>query len=457
MDLPYPTLVPFPDLYNVEILDLGARPAVQAMIRNGSAIDIPYLHELTSQFRSRQAEIAKDIRDLIGREALEQFTATTGDWEDIEFNPQAPDQVSKLLYEALRLGRSREIKRTPSGKLSTGKKELEAIRKEHEVVGKILSYREFGKLVNTYTAKLPGLAKWHEKGECGVCGRRHHERHPRVHTEFLLTRTDTSRMASKAPNLQNIPVRTEWGRQVRAAFMSAPGTKLVNADYSQEELRLLAHFANEVKMLAVFARDGDIHTATAAWAFGVPEDDVDPLTQRLPSKNLGFMLIYGASARGLQAQLALSGLYWSKAECESFIQLYFSTYLGIKGFMEEQAYLARRYGMVWDGFGRPLVIPEVKSAMDSIVEQGIRRAGNYRIQATGGGVMRLALRGVEEVGDESSAPTLTVHDELTLEAEEDQADDTKDLLEAVMLEAWDRCGFRTGMKVEGKVMERWVK
>jgi DNA polymerase I-like protein with 3'-5' exonuclease and polymerase domains len=592
--LPYPSLSPFPNLRNVELLDLGSRPSIQSMIRNGSAIDIPYLHELTSQFRSRQQDIAKDIRDIISKEELEEFAGEGGSWDDVEFNPQAPDQVARLLYDALALGKGREIKRTPTGKMSTGKKQLEALRSLHEVIGKILVYREFGKLVNTYTDKLPRMARWHDKGECAVCGRRHHERHPRVHTEFLLTRTETGRISSKSPNLMNIPVRTEWGREVRRAFVAARGTRLVNADYSQEELRLLAHFGNEERMLEVFGRGGDIHTSTAALLFGVEEGEVDPLSQRLPTKNVNFMVCvaggqhvltdsglkpieevtvldkvwdgvefivhagvvsrgtrgvvthdgltatpdhrvwtvdgyvmpfgaalrnrrtllptavgevgtpyhgrarvcgypklistiinenglprcevydilncgprhrftcegklvgncYQASPKGVQAQLALSGLYWTVKECEDFISLYFSRYSGVKRYLEEQEYLAYRYGMVWDGFGRVLAVPEVRSSLPYIQEQGVRRAGNHRIQGTAAGVMRLALREVEEV---PAAPTLTVHDELTLEAEEEEAEDVKEMLEVAMLEAWERGGFRCGMKVEGKVMERWEK
>src|SRR6185312_6598748 len=228
-----------PDPENIRKLDLLPIPQIRRMMRMGIAIDREWLWELSSNLDLRKTELKKDICALIPEEALELFVSSTTD--ELNLNVESASQIAKLLFEVLLVGNGRRLKTTKDGKrLSTGKKQLETLKRDHPVIPLILEYRECSKLKSTYTDALPKVARLHPRtSHCDICGTAHLESHYRIHTEILTTRTDTGRLASKRPNLQNIPALTKLGREVRKAFIPQKGSKLVGYDFAQIELRLL--------------------------------------------------------------------------------------------------------------------------------------------------------------------------------------------------------------------------
>jgi DNA polymerase-1 len=450
------TLPGRPDLENVRRLDIGIIPYVRACRRNGMRIDISGMRVLGRKLASNMERIEGDIGRLLPPGFLEQFTEET-------FNVDSPDQIAELLYGALGVGRGRNLKTTASGtRISTGKKQLELLRGEHPVIPLVLEYRENSKLKSTYAEALPEIAVRHPKGKgCPVCGRRHYSEEWRVHPEITTTRTSTGRFACKNPNLQNIPTRTELGREIRAQFIAGEGRRLISCDFSQIELRVLAHCANELGMIKVFQQpDGDIHLATAMEVFGLPAEKIDPLLHRLPCKNVNFMIVYGASAMGLQLQLALSKVYWTIEQCEDFVAAWFAKREKVRGFLDEQHYHARRYKMVWELGGRIRWVPEVRSSIEKVVEAGLRQAGNHRIQGTAATLMKMAMIGMEELhraweaGGLDAAPMMTIHDELLYEAEEEEAEGVAVAISRVMDGVAE---LRVPIKSDWKIGERWKK
>lgn len=441
------TLPNKPDLPNIRCLDLSVLPMVEVMQRVGIALDIPHLSRLTVKLRLKEAEAAAKITPHIPQSFLDSFVGKS-------FNLNSPPQVATLLFDELGIGESRRLRRTRTGLVSTGKKQLELLDGEHPIVRLVLDYREYVKLRTTYTEKLPRMVVEHDKGHCSVCGLTHNTNHWRVHTEIPTTRTETGRFASRNPNLQNIPARTELGREVRAAFKAEEGKLLVMCDLSQIELRVLAHLADEQAMKDVFARDGDIHTATAALVFSRPESEVDKLTERVPCKNVNFAVAYGETDAGLQAQLALSGLQWSQRRCESFIDQWFAVYPAVQSYMELQHERARRYGKVWDLFGRVRYVPEVRSVHEHVVQAGLRQAGNMPIQSTAAGILKLAMASLHGMESDGTAPLLPVHDELIYEAHEADAEDWANTVSGLMESC---CKLDVPIKCEGRTDKRWTK
>lgn len=483
-----------PDLANIQRLDLLPIPMVRRMQRLGIAIDIPYFQELSSRFGSQMALLEKEINSYIPSWAIDQFVGKSKQIEEEEgetsINPNSAEQIADLLFNVLKVGAGKDLKMTKSGKqISAGKKQLELLRLDHPVVTPILKYKEYAKLKSTYTDSLPLLAKHHPRGSCcPVCELPHSADTWRVHTELPTTRAATGRFASRNPNLQNIPARTEEGRAVRAGFIASPGTRLVSTDFSQIELRDAAHCANAKSMIEVYQQGKDIHIYTACRAFNLGYDKFADLAKRkksltkkeekefsdfslncrMPSKNLNFMIIYGAMAKGLQAQLALSGLFWSIEECERFIDRWFELYPEMREYMDLQHYRARRYGLVWDLLGRIRLTPEVESYHRWICSAGLRQAGNLPIQSVAAGQMKLAMGELEPVlldlleAGVFVYPLLTIHDELLQEADEEVADEIKALTEGV----FSRCChdqdtgenlWRVPIGSDGAVMERWKK
>src|SRR6185503_4755059 len=264
-----------PDLANVRALDLLPIPQICRMMQVGVAIDVERLGEISEILASKMAELELEITSYIPPAYLNAFLAESGD--DIAINVDSAEQIAELLFKVLKLGEGKDLKRTPSGlRISTGKKQLEKLKRDHPVIPKILEYREASKLKSTYADALPLLAV--EEGPLKV-----------IHTQLPTTRTTTGRLASRKPNLQNIPTRTKMGQMIRKAFIARPGCRLISIDYSQIELRLLADRARERKMIEVFESGGDIHTETAMRAFGIDDPaKVDKISQRNPCKNINF-------------------------------------------------------------------------------------------------------------------------------------------------------------------------
>lgn len=281
-----------PDLANIQKLDLLPIPMARRMERYGIAINVPGCHDLTSRLESQMDTLRADIADCIPPEHLDSFLDASDSIDDwCPINVESGAQLADLLFNMLEVGRGKQLKTTKSGtRLSTGKKQLELLKKDNPVIPLILQYRERSKLRNTYTLKFPKIAKFHPRGKCcPVCELAHISDSHRIHTTLLWTRTDTGRAASKNPNLQNIPSKTPLGREVRELFIASPGRVLVSRDYAQIELRLLAHCAADTLMMDIFRRNGDIHVETAMNTFGITDPSkVDKLLHRAPCKNLNF-------------------------------------------------------------------------------------------------------------------------------------------------------------------------
>ena len=486
-----------PDLDNIRNLDRLPIPMIRAMQTAGFAIDVDYCHDLSSMFDKEMRELEKDIANYVPPDQLHLFASKSTELEaeegDASVNPASAEQVRTLLFDVLGIGGKRELKLTKDHKISTGKKQLELIKEDHPVVQLILNYRERAKLKTTYTDALPRIAVEHKRtkpGEvCQICGRTHLETHKRVHTEIPTTRAATGRLASRNPNLTNIPARTELGAAVRAAFVASPGKVLVGRDFSQIELRDLAHAARAKSMIQVYQEDKDIHVFTACAAFDLDYNyytdlinrpkkllSVDEKSKlehfkqfnRLPSKNLNFMIVYGATVMGLLAQLALSGLLWDEDEGNKFIERWFNLYPEVKEFMDWVYYCALKYGFVWDDFGRVRRVPEVFSTHSWIRDAGLRQAGNHPIQSIAAGQLKLTMGRLWQSTLNAIAmgmgvwPLIAVHDQLIYEVDEEDVEDFDGIMDAdfknVMWdEEWGEHRFLVPIKSDGEKTTRWVK
>ncbi len=290
------------------------------------------------------------------------------------------------------------VKKTPSGAPSTDEEVLERLALDHPLAKILLDYREIAKLKSTYTDKLPKMVN-------PATGR--------VHTNYGQATAVTGRLASNDPNLQNIPVRTPEGRRIREAFVASRGHAIVSADYSQIELRIMAHISGDENLLRAFAAGEDIHRATAAEVFGRTLKEVTPEERRY-AKVINFGLIYGMSAFGLAQQLGLE-----RATASAYIASYFTRYPGVKRFMDEIRAQAKDRGYVETVFGRRLWLPEIKSSNPARRGGAERAAINAPMQGTAADLIKLAMIAVQDWLDEKKFATrliMQVHDELVLEA-----------------------------------------
>ena len=327
------------------------------------------------------------------------------------FNLGSPKQIGDILFTQKGLP---VVKKTPSGAPSTDEETLEQLALDHPIARAILDYRGMAKLKSTYTDKLPQMIN-------PATGR--------VHTSYSQATAVTGRLASSDPNLQNIPARTAEGRRIREAFIAPPGHVLVSADYSQIELRIMAHLSDDAGLLRAFAEDRDIHTATAAEVFGVPLDAVSA-DQRRMAKVINFGLIYGMSAFGLASQLNLE-----RAAAQAYIDRYFARYPRVASYMQRTRETARSQGYVETVFGRRLYLPEI-NARNPQRRQGAERAAiNAPMQGTAADLIKLAMIAVQRWLDDErleSRLLLQVHDELILEVPEHELDRVRAELPAHM-------------------------
>ncbi len=327
------------------------------------------------------------------------------------FNLGSPKQIGDILFTQKGLP---VVKKTPGGAPSTDEETLEQLALDHPIARAILDYRGMAKLKSTYTDKLPQMV---------------HPRTGRLHTSYSQATAVTGRLSSSDPNLQNIPARTAEGRRIREAFIAPPGHVLVSADYSQIELRIMAHLSNDAGLLTAFAEDRDIHTATASEVFGVPLDAVSS-DQRRMAKVINFGLIYGMSAFGLASQLNLE-----RAAAQAYIDRYFARYPGVADYMQRTREAARNQGYVETVFGRRLYLPEI-NAKNPQRRQGAERAAiNAPMQGTAADLIKLAMIAVQRWLDDeklSSRLLLQVHDELILEVPERELDRVRAELPAHM-------------------------
>ncbi len=370
-------------LYIYEKVEMPAMRVLGIMERNGIRIDSALLAKQGQQVGKRLLELEGEIHKLAGQ----------------PFNIQSPKQIAEILFGQLELP---VIKKTPSGAPSTDEEVLQKLAEDYPLPARILDYRSLAKLMSTYIEKLPRMAD---------------PKTGRVHTNFSQATAVTGRLASSDPNLQNIPVRTEEGRRIREAFIPADGCKLLSADYSQIELRIMAHIAEDENLLTAFKEGQDVHQATAAEIFGVPLDDVNS-EQRRYAKVINFGLIYGMSAFGLAGNLGIE-----RSAAQNYIAKYFDRYPGVAQYMERTRLEARENGYVETVFGRRLWLPEIKGSNGPRRQGAERAAINAPMQGTAADLIKLAMIAVEDWLEKEQLKTrllLQVHDELVLDVPFDE-------------------------------------
>ena len=374
-------------------IELPLARVLYDMERAGVLTDEAALIALSERFNKQVEDLLAAIRAQAG-EAL---------------NVNSPKQLGTYLFETLGLPGG---KKTKTG-WSTSADVLEAIQDEHPLVAQVLEYRKYAKLKSTYVDALLRL-----RGRDG-----------RIHTSFDQTATVTGRISSLEPNLQNIPVRTPLGREIRRAFVARPGCRLVDADYSQIELRVLAHMSGDEVMIDAFRRNQDIHARTAAEVYGVPLEEVTP-EMRSSSKAVNFGIVYGISDFGLARNIGVS-----RAEAAGFIQRYFARYPQVKRYMDGCVALGNTQGYVTTLFGRRRYLPELSDRSYAIRQFGERAAMNSPIQGTAADIIKLAMIRVHDALRQQGFEArliLQVHDELIVEAPEDEAAKAASLLKACM-------------------------
>ena len=360
-------------------------PVLLAMEQHGVLID-------REQLRLQSREFSRQLQEL-----LLQAHREAGH----EFNIDSPRQLQQILFERLQLPVRR---RTPTGQPSTAEDVLEDLAASYALPRLVLEYRALAKLKSTYTDKLPELV---------------HERTGRIHTSYAQAVAATGRLSSVEPNLQNIPIRHPEGRRIRKAFIAPPGAVLLAADYSQIELRIMAHLSGDESLRAAFAEDRDVHQATAAEVFGVELAAVSA-DQRRTAKVINFGLIYGMSAFGLARNLGIE-----RGAAQRYVERYFQRYPGVRRFMDDMRVQARERGFVETVFGRRLYLPDIRSGNPQLRQYAERAAINAPMQGTAADIIKRAMISVHEWCQSSGAPArliMQVHDELVLEVRADAAE-----------------------------------
>jgi DNA polymerase-1 len=363
--------------------------------RNGVLLDAAALTQQSHELGNKLQTLEAESHALAGQ----------------PFNLNSPKQLAEILFTRQGLP---VVKKTPSGTPSTDEEVLAKLAEDYPLPKKILDYRSLAKLKNTYTDKLPQMVD-------PATGR--------VHTSFSQAVAVTGRLASADPNLQNIPIRTPEGRRIRSAFIAPPGRRIASADYSQIELRIMAHLSDDARLLDAFARGEDVHRATAAEIFGITPLEVGP-EQRRAAKAINFGLIYGMSAFGLARELKLE-----RSAAQAYIDRYFARYPGVARYMEDTRASARSKGYVETLFGRRLWLPEIKSS-NAARRQGAERAAiNAPMQGTAADLIKRAMIAVQGWLDAQNMRTLLilqVHDELVLEVPQDELAAVREALPQLM-------------------------
>jgi DNA polymerase-1 len=403
-----------------ETLERPMVPVLGRMEREGITIDRAVLSRLSGDFAQSMAGLEHEIHELAGE----------------PFNIGSPKQLGEILFDKMNLAGG---KKTKTGAWGTGADVLEVLAAEgNPLPARVLDWRQMAKLKSTYTDALPGFIN----PETG-----------RVHTSYALASTSTGRLSSTDPNLQNIPVRTEAGRKIRTAFIAAPGHKLVSADYSQIELRVLAHIADIASLKQAFADGLDIHAMTASEMFGVPVEGMDPMVRRR-AKAINFGIIYGISAFGLANQLAIP-----RGEAKDYIDMYFKRFPGIRDYMEATKEHCRKTGHVETVFGRKAHYPEINSKNPNHRAFMERAAINAPIQGSAADIIRRAMIRMHAALDAAGLQArmlLQVHDELIFEAPDAEVGKTIEIAVAVMEKAPEPAvKLSVPLRVDARAAANW--
>jgi DNA polymerase-1 len=368
-----------------ETIEQPLVPVLFRMERTGVLVDRELLRRQSTELAARMLELQSQAHAEAGA----------------PFNVDSPKQLQEILFGKLAIP---VIRKTPTGQPSTAEDVLEELAASYALPRLILEYRGVAKLKSTYTDKLPEQIDPHTG---------------RIHTSYHQAVAATGRLSSTDPNLQNIPIRTPEGRRIRQAFVAPPGCSLIAADYSQIELRIMAHLSGDKGLLDAFAEDRDVHQATAAEVFGLPLDAVTP-EQRRSAKAINFGLIYGMSAFGLARQLGIG-----RTEAQKYVELYFERYPGVKRYMDETKQQARAAGFVETIFGRRLYLPDIQSRNQALRQYAERSAINAPMQGSAADIIKRAMIEVDAWLQTSGLPArliMQVHDELILEAADSAVD-----------------------------------
>jgi DNA polymerase-1 len=400
-----------------EEVEMPLVPVLARMEMVGVAVDVSVLREMSIVLGREIAVMEEEIHRQAGR----------------RFNIGSPQQLGQVLFEQLKLPRTRKTKLG----YSTDAQALDALRPLHPIIDQVQSYRELTKLKSTYVDTLPALIN---------------ERTGRVHTDFNMTAAITGRLSSSNPNLQNIPVRTELGGQVRRAFVArdyGPDPLLLSADYSQVELRIMAHITEDAGLMEAFMADKDIHAATASQVFGVPLDGVTPEMRRR-AKVFNFGVLYGLSEFGLSTREGIS-----REDAGVFIKTYFAKYPGIRRYIGETVQRTRELGYAETLLGRRRYIPEIRSP-NAVVRQAAERAAvNMPVQGTAADIIKIAMNRIDaelEGRRLKSRMILQVHDELIFECPAAELDDVRNLALDIMPRSLE---MKVPLKVDTKVGKSW--
>jgi DNA polymerase-1 len=412
----WPQLEAIPRLKNLyESIEQPLVPVLYRMERTGVLVDRELL-------KKQSAELAARMLELQSLAHIEAGGA---------FNVDSPKQLQEILFGKLGIP---VVRKTPTGQPSTAEDVLEELAASYPLPKLILEYRGVAKLKSTYTDKLPEQIN---------------QQTGRIHTSYHQAVAATGRLSSSDPNLQNIPIRTPEGRRIRQAFVAPPGSSLVAADYSQIELRIMAHLSGDASLLKAFAEDRDVHQATAAEVFGIPLDAVTA-DQRRSAKAINFGLIYGMSAFGLARQLSIG-----RSEAQKYVDLYFERYPGVKRYMDETKQNARDAGFVETIFGRRLYLPEILSRNQALRQYAERSAINAPMQGTAADIIKRAMIEVDAWLQTSKAPArliMQVHDELVLEVADAAVDTVVQQVRQHMVRAAE---LHVPLKVDVGIGRNW--
>ena len=415
-----PQLIPHKATTVYETLERPLVPVLATMERNGIKVDRQMLSRLSGDFAQGMAALESEIEELAGE----------------PFNVGSPKQLGDILFGKMGLPGG---KKTKTGAWATPASALDELAAEgHALPAKVLEWRQLQKLRSTYTEALAQAIN----PDTG-----------RVHTSFALAATTTGRLSSSDPNLQNIPVRTEAGRKIRKAFIAEPGCKLVSADYSQIELRVLAHVAGIAQLKQAFADGLDIHAMTASEMFGVPIEGMDPIVRR-QAKAINFGIIYGISAFGLANQLSIP-----REEASAYIKTYFERFPGIKAYMDDTKAFCREHGYVETIFGRRAHYPDIKASNPAMRAFNERAAINAPIQGSAADIIRRAMIRMEPAlknAKLNAKMLLQVHDELIFEVPESEVEATLPVIEQVMIDAPNPAlELSVPLEVDARAADNW--
>jgi len=391
-------------------------PVIEQMEKDGIKVDARKLKELGKKVDGRLVSLEKEIHKLAG----------------MEFNISSPQQLAEVLFEKLKL-ETKGLKKTPGRVISTAAPELIKLKGKHKIIDEILEYRELAKLKSTYIDALPGLI----------------DKDGRLHTQYDQLGTATGRLSSKNPNLQNIPVKTELGNEIRKAFVAEKGFLLLSADYSQLELRIVASLADDKKMIDILKKGEDIHSATAAEVFEVSLEDVTP-KMRKSAKALNFGVIYGMSMHGFSQA---AGIDFEKAK--TFIKKYFEEFKGVARYIEETKRKVAKAGYVETLFGRKRFLPEINSSAWDLRAQAERAAINFPVQGTAADLVKMAMTEVSlkfKVKSEKLRMLLQVHDELVFEIVKESANEAAREIKEAMENVYE---LAAPLKVEIEIGQSW--